>query len=54
MRRKEGVLDTSRMSLVRGVRTVDEFKHQRATVSHDLNKGGVVADGPVFGDGSRG
>lgn len=33
VKRREGVLDTSRMSLVRGVLTVDDFKAQRDTVS---------------------
>ena len=33
VRRREGLLDTSRMAYVRGVRTVEEFRVQRAAVS---------------------
>jgi len=33
VRRREGTLDTSRMAYVRGVRTVEEFRVQRAAVS---------------------
>jgi len=35
VKRREGMLDTGRMAYVRGVRTVEEFRTQRAAVSRD-------------------
>jgi hypothetical protein len=50
VKRREGGLDLSRVSLVRGVTTVDDFKAQRTTVSGAVEcEGGViVTDRPSF------